>query len=248
MSDVVSRLSEREAAELCALADGSLPAERVAAVEARVAASAALTELVERQRRAVAATAALADDPPPTLRAPAPRGERPRARHLAAVVAVTVALSALAVAAIVALRGGSGGPSVAAAARLALQPASAPAPLPGQGTPATLAVAVDGVAFPDLAQAYGWRAAGVRRDEVDGRPATIVDYRKDARRLAYAIVSGDGLAPPAGAARTTRGGVEYRTLTVDGRPAVTWRRDGHTCVLIGEATPSELVTLASWPA
>ena len=134
------------------------------------------------------------------------------------------------------------------AARLALQPANAPAPLPRPGTQATLAVEVDGVAFPDLAQAYGWRPVGVRRDELDGRPATIVDYRKDARRLAYAIVSGDGLAPPGGAARTTRGGVEYRTLTVDGRPAVTWRRDGHTCVLIGDATPSELVTLASWLA
>jgi anti-sigma factor RsiW len=36
---VASELSEQELAELCALADGTLPAERRAAVEARVAAS-----------------------------------------------------------------------------------------------------------------------------------------------------------------------------------------------------------------
>jgi anti-sigma factor RsiW len=62
MDDVVTRLSEREMAELCALADGTLPAERRGEVEARVATSPELRELVERQRRAVVATQALAGE------------------------------------------------------------------------------------------------------------------------------------------------------------------------------------------
>jgi hypothetical protein len=46
---------------------------------------------------------------------------------------------------------------------------------------------------------------------------------------------------------STRAGVQYQTLRIDGRLAVTWRRGGHTCVLIGDAPRAELVTLASWP-
>jgi len=65
MSDTVSSLNEREIAELTALADGSLPAERRAEVEARIAASPELLELVERQRQAVAATNALSGEAPP---------------------------------------------------------------------------------------------------------------------------------------------------------------------------------------
>jgi hypothetical protein len=36
-------------------------------------------------------------------------------------------------------------------------------------------------------------------------------------------------------------------LRVNGRRAVTWRRGGHTCVLIGKTTNAELLKLASWP-
>jgi hypothetical protein len=43
-----------------------------------------------------------------------------------------------------------------------------------------------------------------------------------------------------------REGVPFRTLRVDGRLAVTWRRNGHTCVLIGGAPGAELLDLASW--
>jgi anti-sigma factor RsiW len=249
MSDVVSRLSEREIAELCALADGSLPAARVAAVEARVAASAELTELVERQRRSVSATRALARDAPPTsLRAPSAGHRRSRARRLVPAVAGATLVAALAVAAALVVSGGPGGPSVAEAAQLSTRPPTAPAPGAPIGVPATLAVDVQGVAFPDLAQAYGWQAVGVRHDRLDGRAATVVYYVKDARRLAYVIVSGAGLKRPGGVPRTTAGGVEYRILRLGDRLAVSWRRSGHTCVLIGAASRSELLTLASWQA
>ena len=65
MDEIGSGLSSEEMAELCALADGSLPAEQRAAVEARVAASSELQELLKRQRRALAAVETLADEPMP---------------------------------------------------------------------------------------------------------------------------------------------------------------------------------------
>ena len=60
MDDPISRLDDQEVAELCAFADGTLPAARRDEVEARVAASPELTAMVERQRHALAATLALA--------------------------------------------------------------------------------------------------------------------------------------------------------------------------------------------
>jgi anti-sigma factor RsiW len=245
MDDVLPQLGERDVAELCALADGSLPPDRVAAVEARVAASPELAALLDRQRRAVAGTRALAADAPPaSLRAPLAGAIRARRRRRGPVLVAAAALAGVAVAVAVVLSGGQGGPSVADAALVSLRPPAGPAPAPAAG--GTLAASVDGVAFPDLSLAYGWRASGARRDRLDGREATVVYYTKDGLQLAYAIVSGAALARPAGATSATRGGVEYRTLRVDGRAAVTWRRAGHTCVLVGPVAPAELLTLASW--
>jgi anti-sigma factor RsiW len=247
-------LSEQEMAELCALADGTLPAERRAAVEARVAASPALQELLERQRRAVTATRVLADEPvPPSLRAAVEAGRRPREHRrgprLRPVprVAVAGALAA-AVAAVLAvvLTGGPGAPTVAAAARIAGRPATGPAPPALDASGTKLALDVEGVAFPNLARSFGWRPVGVRRDELDGREATVVFYAKDARRVAYVIVGGSSLPRPSAAEETTRGGVLFQTLRVNGRQAVTWRRAAHTCVLIGAATRDELLALANW--
>jgi anti-sigma factor RsiW len=254
MSDVGSRLSAEEMAELSALADGTLPAERRAAVEARVAASPELRALVDRQRRALAATRTLANEP-----APAPlrtsiearvRGRaagRGRTRRLVPRLAMggAVALGA-AIALVVALSGGPAGPSVADAARLAMRPATGPAPARLDSSRTKLAARVDGVVFPDLRRSYGWRPVGVRHGRVDGRKATVVYYAKGEQRIAYAIISGSGLPKPSGAQAALRGGVEYQTLRLEGRPAVTWRRLGHTCVLIGTASRGELLTLASW--
>jgi anti-sigma factor RsiW len=247
MSDPISNLSERELAELCALADGTLPEERRAAVEARVASSPELQALLERQRLSLAATRTLADEPvPASLRAAvAARRERPKS-WLAPRLAAAGALAAvLAVVAAVALTGGPAGPSVAEAAALAARPPSAAAPAPAD-EPAKLAVDVDGVAFPDFLQAFGWRAVGLRHDQVDGRNATVVYYERDGRRIAYVIVAGSGLDRPSGAQAETRDGVEYQALRVNGRPAVTWRRNGRTCILIGAASRDELLALAGY--
>ena len=252
---MAARLSSEEMAELCALADGTLPAEQRAEVEARVAASPELQELVERQRRAVLAAQTLtAEEVPASLQAAveaqrrALGARRGRSRRLVPRLALAgaAAVTAAVVAAVV-LSGGPGAPTVADAARLATQSPTAPAP-PVVGKAKTrLAVGVEGVAFPNFARWAGWRALGVRRGRTDGRDATVVFYGKDGRRLGYVIVAGPGLARPSGGPATVIRREEYQTLRSNGRLAVTWRRAGHTCVLLGQATRAELLKLASWP-
>jgi hypothetical protein len=104
---------------------------------------------------------------------------------------------------------------------------------------------VDGATFPDLLRSFRWRPVGIRHDHLDGRNTTTVYYAKNGHRIAYVIVGGDGLPRPAGPA-TTRRGVQFQALRVDGKLAVTWQRLGHTCVLTGAASRAELLRLASW--
>jgi anti-sigma factor RsiW len=254
MSETAPHLTAQEMEELSALADGTLPAERRAAVEARVAASPELRRLLARQRRAVEAARITASEPPPeslrdaiAARVEGTSARRSRARRLAPRLAFAGAVAAAAAVVLaVALSGGPAGPSVADAARLAAKPASGPPPPPLGDSRTKLAVAVDGATFPNLRHSYGWRAVGERQDEVDGRNARVVTYAKGNRRIGYVIVAGPGLPRPTNAPATTRHGVEYQTVAVDGRPAVTWQRVGHTCVLTGSTSPAELLTLAAW--
>jgi anti-sigma factor RsiW len=251
MSNVTSPLSEQDMAELSALADGTLPAERRAPVEARVAASPELQELLERQLRALVATRSLTAEPVPASLAPAVQaGRRVRGaglrRRLAAGLAVAGALAAVVVTAVILSVSGGHGATVADAAQLAVLTPSGPPPSAAGG--ARLAVSVQGVSFPDLEASYGWRALGVRQGRVDGRDATAVYYGKGTRRLGYVIVAGSALPRPPNAQDTTQSGVLYQALKLNGQPAVTWRRGGHTCILIGAAPAAELLTLASWQA
>ena len=251
MSDVASTLSEDELADLCALADGTLPPDRRADVEARVSASLELQELLERQRRAVAATRALESEPVPASlvgavgRGRTARGRKPR--WLVARVATAGALAAvLAVAAAVVLSGGPGSPTVADAARFAAEAPAGTAPAPAGDDGTALAVDVQGVVFPDLLRAYGWRAVGVHRGEIDGRNTTVVIYERNGRRIAYGVVAGEGLPRPSDAEGASTEGVLYQSARIDGRLVVTWRRLGHTCVLVGDAPRDELLALASY--
>jgi hypothetical protein len=253
MSDAAPRLSEQEVADVCALADGTLPAERRAAVEASVAASPELRELLERQRRSLEATRALAREPTPASLREAVEAER-RARvsrrrgagWLVPRLGVAGALAAVvAVVAVAVLSGGPGGPTVAEAAQLADRPPSGAAPPPREGG-TQLALDVEGVVFPDLLRSFGWKAVGVRRDQLDGRTATTVFYEKDARRVAYVVVAGRGLPRPSDVPGSMYRGVRFHTLRVNGRQAVTWRRLGHTCVLVGAAPRDELLALARY--
>ncbi len=251
MADVTPQLSEREMADICAFADGSLPAERRAEVEARVAASPELLEVVERQRRSLLATQAVANEPvPPSVaaRVEALRtgGTRRSRRPLALALSAAGVLAAIAVTFLaVSLSGGPAAPSVADAARLAVRPPSGPAPATVSGT-RTLAADVQGLPFPNLSRPFGWRAAGIRRGSLSGRAATVVYYVKGGRKVGYAIVAGPALPQPDNGASATLSGVRFQTLVLQGRPVVTWRRLGHTCVMIGNVSRAELLTLASW--
>jgi anti-sigma factor RsiW len=253
MGDLASQLTNEQMAELTALADGTLPADRRPAVEAWVATSPGLQRLLDRQRRSLAATQVAASEPMPASLGAAVQAERTEHRRqrrglgwLAPRLAFGgAALAALTIALVIALGGGAAEPTVAEAAGLGLRPPTGPAPARFDDSRTQLAADVEGVRFPDFRR-YGWRADGVRRDTVDGRDATVVYYRKGERRIAYVIVSGSGLPSPSGAGGTVRRGVEYRALSADGQAAVTWRRVGHTCVLTGSASGAELLTLASW--
>jgi anti-sigma factor RsiW len=252
--ELTNGLSDEELADLARLADGTLPADRRAEVEARVAASPQLSSIVARQGIALEALRGTAEiGAPARLRAHvdrrrgasrASRGTSRRVvigRSIAAVAAVGLALI------LVLPSGFSGGPSVADAASLAEKPPTQPAPGSVPGTPALLRAEVDDVPFPNYAAKFGWKPHGARQDDPSGRDATTVHYQKGSRTIQYTIVSGDALDPPSDALLTTRAGVEYRIFRDDGRTVVTWERDGHTCVLSGKAVrPAELLALADW--
>jgi anti-sigma factor RsiW len=252
--ELTNGLSDDELADLARLADGTLPADRRAEVEARVAASPQLSSIVARQGIALGALRSTAEiGAPARLRASVERrrgagrtarGGRRRVvigRSIAAVAAVALALI------LVLPSGFSGGPSVADAAALAEKPPTEPAPAGVPGAPALLRKEVDDVPFPNYAAKFGWKPEGARQDDPSGRDATTVHYQKGSRTIQYTIVSGDALDPPSDARSTTRAGVEYRSFRHDGRTVVTWERDGHTCVLSSTvARPAELLALADW--
>jgi hypothetical protein len=166
---------------------------------------------------------------------------RPR-RTFVAVAATGLAAAVLALA--LALPGG-GAPSVQAAARVALLHATAPPPATRAGGE-LLDASVEGIAYPNWTRA-GWTTTGMRTDTVEGRSVRTVFYADGTgARIGYAIAAGDALALP-DARAVRRHGVALRVLAIDGATVVTWRRDGHTCILAGHGVPAErLLTLASY--
>ena len=252
--DPTNGLSDDELADLAQLVDGTLPADRRAEVEARVAASPQLASIVERQGAALDSLRSTDAIGAPVrlrsqlerrrgMRRSVPRGFGGR------VVAGAAAAAALVVLVLVlALPGAlSGGPSVTAVAELADKPPTQAAPGAVPGTPQLLRENVDDVSFPNYAAKFGWKPVGAREDTPSDRGATTIYYQNGRRRIAYTIVSGDALDTPSDARSTVRGGVEYRTFRGNGRTVVTWKRDGHTCVLSSKvARPAELLALADW--
>ena len=95
---------------------------------------------------------------------------------------------------------------------------------------------------------FDWTPVGARTDDLDGRTATTVFYEKDGMRIGYTIVDGEYIDPPDGARTTRVGGTEFATFErADGARAVTWERDGRTCILSGAGVAdANLVKLAAW--
>lgn len=153
---------------------------------------------------------------------------------------------AVAVLLVILLPGGAAGPGLAEAAALSRLPATASAPQARSGSPALLTAELEGLAFPAWAAEFGWEATGTRSDEIGGRRAETVFYEKDDRRLAYTIISGDGL-PVTGDAAASREGVDFRVIDDGSSISVVWERRGRTCVLTGSDTPvPKLLDLAAW--
>jgi hypothetical protein len=244
---------DRTLAELTALADGSLRGRRRAALLAEIGRTPELAERYEKQRRAVAALGSVDERAPAWLRARlepetargggASRRRGPFAIPLAGGLAAGAAFAVI----LVFVLPGGGGPEVVEAAELAEQPATAAAPRVEPGEPALLEAGVEGVAFPNWAREFGWRATGRRVDELDGRRAVTVFYEKGGRRIGYTILSGEPIEPPDEASETIRDGTTLSGLTTDGRVIVSWPRGGHTCVLSGEGVEAAtLLDLAAW--
>lgn len=246
-------ITDEEAAELAAWLDGHLPAERAAALEARAARDPALAAALERRRRAAdLISAAVADTQAShdlrlridALSIAPPARARPR-RRLFGLAGLAGALGAAAAAVVIAL--GGGGLDVRGTVAATLRPPVATASL--GPTPGLLRERVEHVRFPDFGTKFGWKPAGVRTDELEGRATRTVFYEKDGRRIAYTIVAGEALEEPDDARRTVVDGVELRTLRHEGRTVVTWRRQARTCVLSGAGVAAgTLRELAAWKA
>jgi hypothetical protein len=241
-----------EHSELTALADGTLSGRRRRRLEERLQSEPELRDEFERQRLAVAAIRSTDLTAPAGLRARI-EAERDRARtpvrrrRLALGGALAGAAAAGVLLLLLALPGGAGAPTVVEASELAGRPSTGPPPRPAR--PDLLAVRAFGLPFPDWAEKFGWRATGLRRDEIDGRDAVTVFYEKEGRRIGYTVVSGDPIDPPADAASARRESTQLRYLDDRGRLIVTWERDGFTCILSGRGVPPDvLLDLAGWRA
>lgn len=245
-------LDERTERELVLLADGRLAGDRRDALEARLASDPALRAALERQRSAVAALRGL------ELRAPLGLRERieterrapsrpVRRRRFAIAGALAAGAAAAALVAALVLPSGTGGPTVVEAAQLAELPATQPGAAVNPANPAVLAEEVEGVPFPNLRPEFGWRPAGTRADELDGRDTRTVFYERRGERIGYTIVAGDAIDPPEDSTPSTVNEVDLSSLAEDGREIVTWLRGGRTCVLSGEGvSAAELRELAAW--
>ena len=246
-------IDERTERDLAALADGTLRGAERDALEARVAASPVLAAALDRQRAGIAALRSLEPAGAPlALReriaaersSPSRRVRRSRLRVFGAIAG---AAAAVALVVTLVLPSGEGGPSVVEASALSELPAQQPTVATDPANPKLLDASQSGVPFPDLLANFGWREAGSRTDELDGRDTTTVFYEKGGRRIGYTILSGDAIDPPGDAEPVTLNDVDLDSLSDGKRQIVTWLREGQTCVLAGDdVSKDELLELASW--
>jgi hypothetical protein len=245
-------LDERTRRELTQLADGTLSGAKRTALEERIRTSPELGAALERQRTAVSALRGLDLTAPAGLRARIEsERERPsasvRRRRFSIAGGLAGAAAAAALVAVLVLPTGSGGPSVVEAAQLSNLPATEQSVPVDPSNPKLLAAAEDGVPFPNLAGEFGYREAGGRSDELDGRETRTVFYERGGERIGYTIVSGTAIDPPEGAVKHELNDVALSSIDDGPKRIVTWLRDGRTCVLSADGVSTEeLLELASW--
>lgn len=175
------------------------------------------------------------------------RSRQPQRRSRVFIGALSGAVAAALIAIALLLPSGTpGAPSVSQAAALAGKGPAFAAPVVDPAAPDTkLQQAVGDVQFPNWKR-LGWQATGQRTDRLGGHRAVTVFYRHDGRSIAYTILGTPPLRWPGGAVKVVHG-ITFQSLNVGSRMAVTWREDGHTCVLSGAgATIAGLTALAVW--
>jgi hypothetical protein len=145
---------------------------------------------------------------------------------------------------------GQATPTVLQASALALYPSTQAAPEENPRTPGQLAISAGGIPYPYWGSRFGWQTAGARSDELHGRKVTTVFYtNRSGARIGYAIVTGAALPIPATGHTAVWRGVRFEVLHVAGATVVTWRRAGHTCILLSSKVSARtLLTLAQWQA
>jgi anti-sigma factor RsiW len=172
---------------------------------------------------------------------------RPRFRLGFGVPALAGAVALAAVVAVLLIgNNGSSGPTLHQTARVALASATLPPPSANGSNPAVLNARVDGIPFPDWGGHIGWPAVGQRTDTIDGQRVHTVFYGKhNGTRIGYAIVAGSPVAV-SGGKTISENDVHYTLFDAGGARAITWRRDGHTCVIAGRGvSDATLTALAS---
>jgi hypothetical protein len=241
---------EQTMRRLAQLADGTLSGPERANLEAEVAASPTLGAALERQRAGASALRGLDLQASPALReriaSPSARSSRHARRRRFAIPAALAGAAAAALAAVLLLPAGGGNPTVVEAARLSTQPPAESVAVDSSNSK-LLAADVEGVPFPNWRGEFGWRPDGARSDRLGDRTARTVFYEHDGRRVAYTIVSGEGIHAPPGSRPATRNGVHLHSRAEGGRQVVTWWRDGRTCVLSSaDVGDRKLIALATW--
>ena len=252
--DPTNGLSDDELADLARLVDGTLPADRRAEVEARVAASPQLSSIVERQGVALDA---LRDPPTPAPRrgcartstgaaARPARGarsheDRPRRRDRGGDRRWRCRPASWCSRA--RSRGGRASPTPPHSRRSRRR---APPHAASPGTPQLLRAEVGDVPFPELRREVRLEAGRRARRRPAGRAATTVFYEKGGRTDRLHDRLRRRARRAAGRAYGHRGGVEYRAFQPR-RPAGRHlgARRSHLRALRDGAAP-ELLALADW--
>jgi hypothetical protein len=236
------------AAELTRLADGTLPAARADELRAQAQRSPELAAELARQQQAVAMMRSLQTPAPAALRArvdaQAAAGSRrrrdrgaarPRRMWLAPGLVAGVLLVVVIAAELVVVNRPPTPASIGQTARLALATPTQPGPAPDPAHPGRLAIQSAGIPFPDWTTDIGWRASGARIDTLDGHRVVTVFYTgRDGTRVGYGIVSGAPLRSVRGTV-VNRYGVPFTLDQIGSVRLVTWRRNGHTCVIAGRS-------------
>jgi len=249
-------IRQRKEESLARAADGTLPEARRRELATELEASPELARELELQGRALTLMQQLnAEQAPPELHAavqslvaaePAPRAHPRRTWRLAPAAAVVVA--AIALVAVLVSSNGSSTPTVSQAALLALRSPTQPAPAESRGRAPVLQRSEGGISFPYWQNELGWSSTGARTDSYAGRLATTVFYAPSGGSpvVGYTILSGSALPLPKTAAVEHRG-TRYFVLSDHGATVVTWRRNGHTCILAARgAAAGTLLHLAVW--